>query len=359
MIPPVRHLRVPDRETTEADHEFGAVGDLVPGGLGQLHLVPLRHDVGQDDLRGRRAVGVDRTGAATDQIQEPVELRLRVVKTSCARPAVGTAVDRLVAVLTHHPVELVGGEAERLVPAHLHEHVDTATFTTSLRATLQPSSAHRGTLDAERLDPIGQHLTDRRRIGIEIDGSNRLDPTVGRLDVVDAPLRCCPCHHPAADPRAVTGVRASSVGRPLRSGRPEFLGDEQTHATQFRELGVVQVAGAVVDHAERADTLTVIQRQRHPGVEPGTRFVGHHRIVREPRIGEGVGDLEHVVAENRMSAERDVAGRLGDLRAVVRLEPLTSGVDECDECDRDVEQFADPRRVPIESFLGRGVEDAE
>lgn len=56
-----------------------------------------------------------------------------------------------------------------------------------------------------------------------------------------------------------------------------------------------------------------------------------------------------------MTAERDLAGGRGLAKAVGRLEPLTIGVDQRDESDRNPEGTPCEALQALEAFLGRGV----
>jgi hypothetical protein len=70
------------------------------------------------------------------------------------------------------------------------------------------------------------------------------------------------------------------------------------------ELLIVEQTGAVIGDAQRADPASVGEGQRHPGVEANPDRTGHNGVVGEPRVLQGVRDLEDVGAEDRVCAER-------------------------------------------------------
>ena len=67
-----------------------------------------------------------RKGVATKAVQESVHLALGVVEPAGAGPAVGTAVDRLVAVGVDDAAQFGGQQLGELVPRHRDEVVGTA-----------------------------------------------------------------------------------------------------------------------------------------------------------------------------------------------------------------------------------------
>ena len=89
----------------------------------QLHRPGRAEDVGQDHLGGAVGVVVDRVRVAADAVEEAVHLALRVVEAAGAGPAVGPAVDRLVAVLVEDAAQLAGEQLDRLGPVDLDELV--------------------------------------------------------------------------------------------------------------------------------------------------------------------------------------------------------------------------------------------
>ncbi len=126
-----------------------------------------------------------------------------------------------------------------------------------------------------------------------------------------------------------------------------------------RRVATRRVVGAGCPRRTRSRPGAVAQRQRHAGVEAHVRSADHQRIVGEPDIGERIGDLHHVAAVNRMGTDRHVARGFGGFHAVVRLEPLAVRVHQAHERNGHVERRTDLVGVPIETFLGLGVEDPE
>ena len=106
----VCHLRIAFGQAPKRDKQLGMFDDVLQRRLLQFHLRPRRDDMRQYHLGGRRAVGVHSTRAATHQIQEAMQLRLCVVKTTRTGPSIRSAKYRLVAVLIGDTFEFVGGQ---------------------------------------------------------------------------------------------------------------------------------------------------------------------------------------------------------------------------------------------------------
>ena len=73
----------------------------------------------------------------------------------------------------------------------------------------------------------------------------------------------------------------------------------------------------------------------------------------------GVGDDHDLLVQDRVGAERVVAGRLGHVEPHTRLEPLPLRVDEAHERDRHLADVRGQERHVVEDLLGRGVENLE
>jgi hypothetical protein len=94
-----------------------------------------------------------------------------------------------------------------------------------------------------------------------------------------------------------------------------------------REAGLVPHP---IHDAERAQPVAVGRRERGAGVEADALRPGHERIVDEPVVGAGIGNDEHVVADDGVGTEGEIAwcGLGGE--AECRLGPLPRVVDERD-----------------------------
>src|SRR3546814_7789798 len=77
--------------------------------------------IGQDRHAGAVAVVLHLLGAAAEAMQEAVQQGARVMHPPRARPAVGAAEDRRVAVLVPDAAQLAGHQVERLVPGDRDE----------------------------------------------------------------------------------------------------------------------------------------------------------------------------------------------------------------------------------------------
>src|SRR5262249_6811803 len=122
-------------------------------------------------------IAVPRSGVTTEAIQKAMELALRVVEASCARPAVGAAVDGLVAVVVADALQLACDERDRLVPFDLDERVGAAPAV-GTGSVLEPAAAYRGSCDARRaMDPVDEIREEGRRrgiVGVSVDADDAI-----------------------------------------------------------------------------------------------------------------------------------------------------------------------------------------
>src|SRR5947209_9669338 len=91
--------------------------------------------------RGAEAVGVDAAHVAAERVEEAMHLALRVMEAPGARPAVGPAEDRRVAVRVNHALEFAGQTLRRLFPVELDEGVRAAPLACRARPMLEPALA--------------------------------------------------------------------------------------------------------------------------------------------------------------------------------------------------------------------------
>ena len=136
--------------------------------------------------------------------------------------------------------------------------------------------------------------------------------------------------------------------------RHQLLLGHLREVTQQRALFVIEMARLGINQAQGAHFVTVRHGQWVPGVKANIRRTGNQRIVMEAQIFQRIGDQHQLVLQNRMAAERDIAGRLADIQAHTGLEPLAIRVDQRDQGDRHVEQALGQARQTIEAlFRGR------
>jgi hypothetical protein len=95
------------------------------------------------------------------------------------------------------------------------------------------------------------------------------------------------------------------------------------------------------------------------GIEADERRSGDERIVREARVGEGVGDDERPVAVEGVRAEGHAARRLAPVQAEAGLVPLPVRVDQGDQRDRHGEGAPGDAGDAIEALLRRCIEEAQ
>jgi hypothetical protein len=112
-------------------------------------------------LRRRGGVAVDRVAIAAEHIQEPVDLALRVVETPGARPTVGAAENRRVALGVLDPAQFAGDEIEGFIPAQGDERLGAAAAEMALWPAFAPSLADHRLADPDAvMHGIEEGLTD-------------------------------------------------------------------------------------------------------------------------------------------------------------------------------------------------------
>ena len=147
MVPPWLIAGVLQRQPAEAHQQIGVLDDDLPLG-GALEQVVVGADHPRHDHAGRaEAVGVPGKGVSAKEFEEPMHLALRVVESAGAGPAVGAAVDRLVAVGVDDAAQFVGEQLGELVPRHRDELVGTAPVL-GPGPSSQPAAPHGGRGDS-------------------------------------------------------------------------------------------------------------------------------------------------------------------------------------------------------------------
>jgi hypothetical protein len=135
------------------------------------------------------------------------------------------------------------------------------------------------------------------------------------------------------------------------------LGDAR-EVVEHSAVGLAELAGPYVHEAHGADHVGPRPAEGAAGVEPYAGLAGQG-AVGELGHGEGVGEDQHLVAEDGLGAEGAMAGVLPHQRAYAGLGPQPVGIDQIDHGDRHGE---DPRRQPgqaVEPLFGGGVEQPE
>ncbi len=97
MAPPPLTSGIAQRQTTNGDKQL-----TLPGQLGKMGMLPVQRaqrpeNMRQNTLARGAAIGIGAGGVPAKALEKPVQLALRMVKASSAGPAVGAAVDRLIA----------------------------------------------------------------------------------------------------------------------------------------------------------------------------------------------------------------------------------------------------------------------
>ena len=100
------NLGVARGDTTKGDDQFAVFGNRGPRGDLGTKLPEVTDDMRRSDHRRGEAVVVDVAGVTADRVQKSVNLTLGVMEAPGARPAIGPAVDRLVAVIGANAVKV-------------------------------------------------------------------------------------------------------------------------------------------------------------------------------------------------------------------------------------------------------------
>mmetsp|Transcript_20602 Transcript_20602/g.47736 ORF Transcript_20602/g.47736 Transcript_20602/m.47736 type:complete len:291 (+) Transcript_20602:143-1015(+) len=138
------------------------------------------------------------------------------------------------------------------------------------------------------------------------------------------------------------------LGHRLGLRRPDALveldhvrGLARQHLEEGLLMGRELARGAVVEHAERPDPerppRLVPGHERHAGVRLDLQSAHHQRVVPKPWVLPSVLHLQHVVGENGVSAERDVAHGLSLLEPVRRFKELPVFVHQRDAGNVELE----------------------
>ena len=175
-------------DAAEAHQQIGVLGDHRPV-RGALEQVVVRaHHPGHDHPGGAETVGVPRKRVAAKQFEESVHLTLRVVEPARTGPAVGTAVDGLVAVGVDDAAQFAGEQFGEVVPGHRDELVGAAPVARA-RPVLEPATSD-GRAAHPRLVTYraGQVAQQRRGIGVARWGGDLDDVAVVDAGVEGAPV---------------------------------------------------------------------------------------------------------------------------------------------------------------------------
>jgi len=111
--------------------------------------------------------------------------------------------------------------------------------------------------------------------------------------------------------------------------------DGPSERRKYRPLFVRELARRVVGYAQAPERESLLRHQRCARIKPNGRARQDQRVVLEPGVFEGVGDDEHVAAEDGVSAKRMLARRFGRTVHTDRgFEPLPLVINEADHGDR-------------------------
>ena len=119
------------------------------------------------------------------------------------------------------------------------------------------------------------------------------------------------------------GTHCLSGFQRLRCGHTQML--------QYLPLHGVEFFGRAIDHAQRAYSGTVGQRNGGPSVKADVGRSLHQWTAGKTRILKRIFHFKHLIAQYGVRAECNVSGRLGGAQPHIRFEPLPVCVHQADE----------------------------
>jgi hypothetical protein len=154
------HGRILRRQPTESNNQLGVLGDDRLGGGIREDPSRIPQNIGQQNLRGTVAVGVDAAHISAQTVEEAMNLALGVMKPAGTGPTIGPPVHRLRPVLAVDPPQLTGQQIQRGLPGHRHERIIAAPR--RARTPIQPAPAHIRLRDPGRMMLRGGDIIDQR-----------------------------------------------------------------------------------------------------------------------------------------------------------------------------------------------------
>ena len=111
-----------------------------------------------------------------------------------------------------------------------------------------------------------------------------------------------------------------------------------------------------IDDAQGSKGGALRALQGNAGIETTLRPTRDQGIVGEARVVAGIMNNENIVLSDRVSAEGKVARGFGDFERESSFEPLTMGVDQCDQPYRRLANQGGEAGEVVVFPLGRRVE---
>ncbi len=164
------NLGITQRQAADGNEQFTVCSQYRPVGVLTLKIVEIAENMRQNAFSGGDTVGIGTGGIAAKQIEEAMQLALRMMEAPGARPAVGTAIDRLITVGIFYPPQLTGHQRQRLLPTHFHKGFFTTSLTVG-RLALQVAEPHRRPpYAAVALHRTRHREANLRRIAVPLNG---------------------------------------------------------------------------------------------------------------------------------------------------------------------------------------------
>lgn len=126
---------------------------------------------------------------------------------------------------------------------------------------------------------------------------------------------------------------------------------------QSAHLEICQIARLPVDHAQRAEGMTIGRDERRARVKADVGVVQHQRIVMETGINSRIGHHEQAVGlQNGVRAKRVLTHGFARIEANYRLEPLAVAIDQAHHRNRRLADVRGEQGDVVVGLFGQAVE---
>ena len=135
----------------------------------------------------------------------------------------------------------------------------------------------------------------------------------------------------------------------LMQGKPQFDLAHQLPA-QHPQRGALQVGQNTrfgVQHAQCANRQPAVRQKRHARIKPDVFIAHDQRIVRCAHVARGVGNLDQIMLQDHMAANRPIQIGFGRIQPHARLEPLAGFIHQRNQGNRNLTNF----RSQINDFI--------
>ena len=121
-------LGIAQRQTANRDKQLALPRQLGKMGMLTVQRAQRPENMRQNALARGAAIGIGAGGVPAISLEKPVQLALRMVKASSAGPAVGAAVDRLIAAARLDRAQLASQQVQRHLPTDFDKGLLASPF---------------------------------------------------------------------------------------------------------------------------------------------------------------------------------------------------------------------------------------